>query len=160
MLSSLKSRETTKILTLIEKVIRIRKICLYRFVDDKKTKTYIHKNKSGGALASCLFTKRHPTRTPKPYYAKIQMRTWGGQGRDTETRRDTRQANSPGDDRNLGARQCQQRGEQNGTVTAADAGMRRGAQGQAAEAGGRRVQTASRWAALRTNRGGGERVKI
>ena len=45
-------------------------------------------------------------------------------------------------------------------VTAVDAGTRRRAQGRAAEAGGRRVQTTSRWVALRTGRGGGERVKI
>ena len=42
--------------------------------------------------------------------------------------------------------------------TAADAGMRRGVQGQAAEAGGC-VRATPRWAALRTGRGGGERVK-
>ena len=43
--------------------------------------------------------------------------------------------------------------------TAADAGMRRGAQVRAAEAGGCRVWVTYRWAALRTWRGGGERVK-
>ena len=43
--------------------------------------------------------------------------------------------------------------------TAADAGTRRGAQGRAAETGEWGVQTTSRWAAFRTGRGGGERVK-
>ena len=38
--------------------------------------------------------------------------------------------------------------------------MRRRAQGRSAEAGGRRVWAASRWVALCTSRGGGERVKI
>ena len=41
-----------------------------------------------------------------------------------------------------------------------DAGTRRGAQVQAAEAGGRRVQATSRWAVLCTGRGGGERVNF
>ena len=43
---------------------------------------------------------------------------------------------------------------------AADAGTRRGAQGQAAESGRRRVQETSRWLALCTGRGGVGRVKI
>ena len=44
--------------------------------------------------------------------------------------------------------------------TAADVDTRRGAQGRAAEADGRQVRATSRWAALRTGRGVGERVKI
>ena len=52
------------------------------------------------------------------------------------------------------------RREQTGTGTAADTGMRSGERGQAAEASGRRVRSVTRWAALCTGRGGGERVKI
>ena len=52
------------------------------------------------------------------------------------------------------------RRERTGTGTAADAVMRSGEPGQAAEASGRRVRSVTRWAALRTGRGGGERVKI
>ena len=44
--------------------------------------------------------------------------------------------------------------------TAAGTGMRLGAQGQAAEAGGRRVRATSRWVALCTKRGVVERVKV
>ena len=43
--------------------------------------------------------------------------------------------------------------------TAADAGTRTGAQGQAAETVRWQVRATSCWAALRTGRGGGERVK-
>ena len=45
-------------------------------------------------------------------------------------------------------------------VTAADADMQSGEQGQAAEADGRRVRATPRWAALCTEIGDGERVKI
>ena len=60
----------------------------------------------------------------------------------------------------MGAGQGRRRGEQTGTGTAADDDTRREYQGQAAEAGYRQVRTTSRWAALRTGRGGGEQVKI
>ena len=50
-------------------------------------------------------------------------------------------------------------GERTGTGMAVDAVMQRGAQGQVAEAGGWRVRVTPRWVALRTERGGGERVK-
>ena len=40
----------------------------------------------------------------------------------------------------------------------ADAGMRRGAQGRAAEADGWRVRATSKWAALHAGRGGGYNV--
>ena len=41
---------------------------------------------SVGTLDSCLFSKRHTTRTAKPDDAKIRRKTRGGQGSDTETR--------------------------------------------------------------------------
>ena len=47
-------------------------------------------------------------------------------------------------------------GERTSTGTTADAGMWRGDQGRAAEAGGWRVRTTNRWAALHTGRGGKE----
>ena len=43
--------------------------------------------------------------------------------------------------------------------TAADVGMRKKAQGRAAEASGWRVRATPRWEVLHTGRGGGERVK-
>ena len=46
-----------------------------------------------------------------------------------------------------------------GVGTAVDAGMRRGVQGKMAEAGVWQMGAATRWAALCTGRGGGERVK-
>ena len=66
----------------------------------------------------------------------------------------------PGGYMDMGAGRGQKRGERTGTGTAADTGLRRGAQGRAAEADGRQVRATSRWAALRTGRGVGERVKI
>ena len=79
-----------------------------------------------------------------------RRKRWGGRAR----------LKSKGADRDLGASRGRKRGEQNGTGTAADAGTWRGAQGQAAEASRRRVRVTSRWAALCTNRGVGEQVKI
>ena len=43
--------------------------------------------------------------------------------------------------------------------TAADTGMQSGVQEKAVEAGGWQVRSTHRWAALRTGRGGWERVK-
>ena len=43
--------------------------------------------------------------------------------------------------------------------TTADVGTQSGAQGRALKADGRRVRETSRWTALRTGRGGGERVQ-
>ena len=43
---------------------------------------------SGGALASRIFAKIHPVRTPKPDDANIRKITQGGTGRGTETQRD------------------------------------------------------------------------
>ena len=40
---------------------------------------------SVGTLDSCLFSKRHTTRTAKPDDAKIRRKTRGGQGSDIET---------------------------------------------------------------------------
>ena len=73
---------------------------------------------------------------------------------------DPQRENSPGDRRDLGAGRGRQRGEQTGTGTEADSGTRRRAQGRAANDGGRRVRATYRWAALRSSRGGGERVKF
>ena len=53
--------------------------------------------------------------------------------------RHPQRANPPGADRDLGAGRTRKREERTGTGTAADAGTQRGAQGQEAEAGGRRV---------------------
>ena len=63
-------------------------------------------------------------------------------------------------DRELGVDQGQKMGGRTGTGTAADAGTRRRVHGRAAEADRRQVQITSRWAALFTNRGVGEQVKI
>ena len=65
----------------------------------------------------------------------------------------------PWGDRGMDAGQGRQSGERSNTGTAADAGMRHGAQGQAAEAAGRQVQVTSMWVVLRTSRGGRERVQ-
>ena len=111
-------------------------------------------------MASRLFDKIHLTRTPKPDDAKIWRRTRRVERRDTDTRRDLQRTTPPGDDRDLGAGKGRERGERTGMGTTADAGIRHGAQGRASEAGGRRVRTTSRWAALRTRKVGGERVKI
>ena len=60
----------------------------------------------------------------------------------------------------LGAGQGQKRGEQTSTRTEADSSTQRRAQVQVVEAGGLWVHATSRWAAIRTGRGGGGRVKI
>ena len=64
----------------------------------------------------------------------------------------------------LSAGRRRQRGKHNGMGTEEDAGMRRGSQGRAVEAGKCQVQAAPRWAtprwaALCTRKGGGYRVK-
>ena len=105
------------------------------------------------------FCEKPPDRTPKPDNAKIQKITWGGRGRDTEKWRDPQRENLPGADRDLGVGRGPQRGERTGTGTVADAGTRHGAQGRVAEVVGRRRWDTSRWAAICTRRGGGERVK-
>ena len=64
-------------------------------------------------MVSRIFAKIHPTWTPKPDDAKIWRRTWGGQGRDTDTWRDLRRYNPPGADMDLGAGREQQRGGEN-----------------------------------------------
>ena len=50
---------------------------------------------SGGALASLIFAKRQQQRDQRPYDANIWRITRGGQGRDTETRRDLQRATPP-----------------------------------------------------------------
>ena len=56
----------------------------------------------GGAFDSCVFATSHPTRTLKLYDDKIWKRTLGVKYRYTETRRDPKVANPPGDDKDLG----------------------------------------------------------
>ena len=59
----------------------------------------------------------------------------------------------------LGAGRGRKKGELTDMGTVADSGMRRGAQRRATEAGGWRARVTTRWEALHTGRGGGERVK-
>ena len=114
---------------------------------------------SGGALASRPCAKTHPTRNQGPDDARIRRRSWGVRGRGIEVKSYPQRANSPGADRDLGAGWGRQRGRAMSQETGADAGTRRGSQRWAAEAGGWWVRATSRWADLRTERWGWERVK-
>ena len=68
------------------------------------------------------------------------------------------QTNPPGDYRNMGAGRGLQRGDKQMQGSAAEAGMRRGAQSRAAEAGRWWVHMNSRWTEFCARREGGEQV--
>ena len=70
-------------------------------------------------------------------------------------RRKPRWTNHPGADSDLGTGRGRKRGDKRTQETAAYAGMLRGDQSRAAEAGGWWVWTISIWTAFRASRGGG-----
>ena len=72
---------------------------------------------------------------------------------------DPQRVSPPGADKYLGVGQDRQRGSIPSRKMVVDAVTRCGAQGRAAESGRCRVRATSRWAALCTGRGGGEKVK-
>ena len=110
---------------------------------------------SGGALASLLFMKIYPTLIPKTGRCQYLEENSGERGRDTETRRDPRQANPPGYDKYLSDSRGRQRGSAPMREITAYVGMRIGAQGRAAGAGRCQVRVALGWAELCAGRGGG-----
>ena len=114
---------------------------------------------SGGILASRPPVKSHSPRDQGPEDDRIRRKNQRRRGKGIEARRYLLQVNLPGANSDLGAGRERQREGGHGHGNGVRHRHAAGAQKRAANDGGCRVRATSRWATLRSGRGGGERVQ-